>query len=74
MNSHNYVGSSLFVINLDFYFQPEVAFKEEQELEHLKANFNNLGHDGRMKIERLKESISRNQLSSFPEICLPPIK
>jgi hypothetical protein len=75
MNNNNYIGSSLFVVNLDFYYRSGGKITEDEvALQSLKASSNTLGPDCKMKMERLKKAISKHQLSIVPNINLPPIK
>ena len=38
MNNNNYIGSSLFIVNLDFYYSVEVKTVEQMNLEKIKAD------------------------------------
>lgn len=72
MNNNNYIGSSLFVVNLNFKFQP---IKTQQEIQRKKllANYYKCLKD-RELMERFKELTTKNQLAIISESPFPPIK
>jgi hypothetical protein len=74
MNNQNYLGSSLFVVTLDFNYVHEKETAEEHELNLLKKSAKILGPEINKKIERLKTKIIRRQISVTEDINLPPIK
>ena len=70
MNSHNYLGSSLLIVNLDFYYSSKNKTTEEMLIEKLKEN-----HDAesKKKIHQLKTNLQKNQLGVVKAVDLPPI-
>ena len=70
MNSHNYLGSSLLIVNLDFYYSSKIKTTEEMLIEKLKEN-----HDAesKKKIHQLKTNLQKNQLGVVKAVDLPPI-
>lgn len=74
MNNYNYIGSSLFIINLDFYRHPEKVTEEEHAIELLKNSAKILGPEALKLAEKKKKRVIRRQLSTIDELILPPIK
>ena len=83
MNNTNYIGSSLFIINLNSNYSPVLKTPEEILLDKItRANFvkndknvNNKTGGKEQKIEELKEKINQNHKLGFVrEINLPWIK
>lgn len=71
MNNNNYLGSSLFIINLDFTYSNEL--KSNPEIELLELEKKNT-FEARMKISHIKESLKLKQLGVINNINLPSIK
>ncbi len=71
MNNNNYLGSSLFIINLDFSYSNEL--KSNPEIELLELEKKNT-FEARMKISHIKESLRLKQLGVINNINLPSIK
>ena len=73
VNNNNYIGSSLFIINLDFNYANAVN-TERFLMEELKKNSNN--HDAKVKYDKNKENMKKPQiqLGIVTPINLPPIK
>ena len=72
MNNTNYVGSSLFIINLDFNYSPATKTKEQLEVEELQRKND---FESRNKLRKLKQNISKRlSIVAATPIILPPIK
>jgi|LauGreDrversion4_2_1035121.scaffolds.fasta_scaffold796632_1 hypothetical protein len=74
MNNNNYVGSSLFVVHLDFGSRPVKHTEDEKVVELMQKNINNLSVDALKRLDRMKKKISKRQLSIIDELFLPEIK
>lgn len=74
MNNQNYIGSSIFVVNLDFHHQPERIKEEERALELMRIGAKEFGGEAIKKYEKLKRQMSKRQLSVVNDVNLPPIK
>ena len=74
MNNNNYLGSSLFIIHLDFFSHPEKQTLEEKNIEALAKSVEELGPDAIKKVEKMRKKLLRRQLSTIDELVLPPIK
>ena len=77
MNNLNYLGSSLFVINLSEDYSPEFKTAEEIILENLTKNKSNTNNQkGHYKaIQELKDKINKNHKLGFVDnVNLPWIK
>lgn len=72
MNNQNYLGSSLFVINLDFGFKRHLE-DDEKALERLKHTALRMGPDAIKRFEKIKRKPKR-KISMIEEIELPPLK
>ena len=65
MNNNNYIGSSLFIVNLDFNFSPKIINAAEQLMINNSKN---------SKIEQMKIKEKNNKLVIISQFNLPPIK
>jgi hypothetical protein len=74
MNNNNYLGSSILVLHLDINSRPVVQTEEEKQLELLEKNLQVLGHDAKIKLERLKKRNLRRPISGVEKTVLPEIK
>ena len=78
MNNSNYLGSSLFVINLSEDYSPEFKTAEEIMLENLinKNDINNQQEkDNNKVIQELRDKINKNHKLGFVDnVNLPWIK
>ena len=74
MNNSNYLGSSLFIIHLEFNSRPAKQTEEEKAVELMTRNLQLLGPDGMKKLQRMKKKAVRRQLSIIDECVLPEIK
>ena len=70
MNSHNYLGSSLLIVNLDFYYSSKIKTTEEMMIDKLKDN-NDV--ESKKKLHQLKSNLQKNQLGVVKAVDLPPI-
>ena len=73
VNNNNYIGSCLFIVNLDFYYNTKIKSKDQILLESLKNNKNNENDDNINKLKR-KFRKSLKELGIVSPITLPPIK
>ena len=71
MNNNNYLGSSLFIVNLDFSYQTQPKTIEEITLKQLEEKDDYESHKKMMKI---KNELKKSQLGVVTNINLPPIK
>ena len=71
MNSNNYIGSSLFIINLDFYYNSKIKNYDQMMIDKLSNN-NDL--ESRNQIYDLKNELRENKLAIVSDFSLPPIK
>ena len=71
MNNNNYLGSTLFIVNLDFYFESQPKTVEEITLKQLEEKDDNESHK---KIMKIKSELGKNQLGVVTNLSLPPIK
>ncbi len=71
MNSHNYLGSSLLIVNLDFYYSSKIKTTEQMMIDKLREN-NDV--ESKKKIHQLKSNLQKNQLGVVKAVELPPIQ
>ena len=71
MNNNNYIGSSLFIVNLDFYYSVSMKTAEQLKLEQIKGD-DKLAHGKKMK--KLQLELGKLKLGVVAPISLPPIK
>lgn len=73
VNNSNYIGSSLFIVNLDFYYDTRIKSSEQLMIEDSNNNKNN--DDYKEKINKLKNyRKSIKEIGIVSPIVLPPIK
>ena len=65
MNNNNYIGSSLFIVNLDFNFSPKIMNEAEQLMINNSKN---------SKIDEIKKQEKNDKLGIISQFILPPIK
>ena len=65
MNNNNYIGSSLFIVNLDFNFSPKIMNEAEQLMINNSKN---------SKIDEIKKQEMNDKLGIISQFILPPIK
>ena len=75
VNNNNYIGSSLFIINLNFYYNSRMKNPEELILENYKNNNKN-DPDFNEKYNKLKKNFRKSLkgIGVVSPIILPPIK
>ena len=71
MNNNNYIGSSLFIINLDFHYSTLLKTAEQIMIENLQ---NIDEKDSKKKILKLKKELQKFEIGVVSPIKLPPIK
>ena len=72
MNNNNYIGSLLFIVNLDFNYSYNHKSAEEIMIKQLE-NRNDI--ESRKKLSRLKTELRKNQLGLvITNVDLPAIK
>ena len=71
MNNKNYIGSSLFIINLDFYYNMNIKTGDEVLMDALK---NKDDEESQRQLQTLRENFKSNQLGIVKEVKLPPIE
>ena len=65
INNNNYIGSSLFIVNLDFYYSTDKKTIEQMKIEKMK---------NRKSSKKLKLELGKLKLGVVVPINLPPIK
>ena len=73
MNNNNYVGSALFIVNLDFNFSNE-SNKISAEKMMIKELENKTDLESKKKLIRIKSDLKKNQLGLVTNVFLPEIK
>ena len=71
MNNNNFIGSSLFIVNLDFYYSLEQKTIEQVNIENIKKN-DKINH--RKKMKKLQIELGKLKLGVVAPVSLPPIK
>ena len=71
MNNKNYIGSSLFIINLDFYYNMNIKTGDEVLMEALLTKND---EESQRQLQTLRENYKKNQLGIVKEVELPPIE
>ena len=71
MNNNNYVGSSLFIVNLDFSYSNGVKSAEEMLIKELESKTD---WESKKKLNKIKNELKKNQLGVVTNISLPEIK
>ena len=76
VNNNNYLGSALFIVNLDFYYNTKMKSIEQLMVERLLNNKDNKDDsDYKLKINKLKKyRKSLKEIGIVSPIVLPPIK
>lgn len=74
MNNNNYLGSSLFIIHLDFGSRPIRMTEDEKTIEMMQKNLSSLSQDSMKKLERIKKRVFKRKLSMVEDVALPEIK
>jgi hypothetical protein len=71
MNNNNFIGSSLFIVNLDFYYSVNKKTIEQMNIESIKNN-EKIAHGKKMK--KIKIELGKLKLGVVVPFNLPPIK
>ena len=71
MNNNNYLGSTLFIINLDFSYQTQPKTLEEITIKQLEEKDD---YESHKKIMKIKNDLKKSQLGVVTNITLPSIK
>jgi hypothetical protein len=71
MNNNNYLGSTLFIINLDFSYQTQPKTLEEITIKQLEEKDD---YESHKKIMKIKNDLRKSQLGVVTNITLPSIK
>ena len=72
MNNNNYLGSTLFIVNLDFSYQTQPKTLEEITIKQLEEKDDAESHK---KIQKIKNDLKKvSQLGIVTNISLPPIQ
>ena len=71
MNNNNYIGSSIFIINLDFHYSTILKTAEQIMLENLQ---NGDEKQSKKMIQKLKKELQKFEIGVVSPINLPPIK
>ena len=70
MNNNNYIGSVLFIVNLDFNF----AHNNQSEKTIIKELENKDDLESKKRLTRIKSDLKKNQLGLVTNVSLPEIK
>ena len=70
MNNNNYIGSVLFIVNLDFNF----AHNNQGEKALIKELENKDDLESKKKLSKIKLDLKKNQLGLVTNVALPEIK
>jgi hypothetical protein len=71
MNNNNYIGSSLFIVNLDFSYSNHQRSIQEIMIKELKGQ-NDV--EAKQKLVKIKNELKKMQLGLVTKINLPSIK
>ena len=71
MNNNNYVGSALFIVNLDFSYSNNIKSAEEMLIKELESKTD---LESKKKLNKIKSELKKNQLGLVTNISLPEIK
>ena len=70
MNNNNYIGSVLFIVNLDFNF----AHNNQSEKTLMKELENRDDLESKKRLNKIKSDLKKNQLGLVTNVALPEIK
>ena len=70
MNNNNYIGSVLFIVNLDFNF----AHNNQSEKTIIKELENRDDLESKKRLNKIKSDLKKNQLGLVTNVSLPEIK
>ena len=71
MNNNNYIGSTLFIVNLDFSYSNQRKSMQEIMIKELQGQND---FEARQKLVKLKNELKKMQLGLVTKINLPSIK
>ena len=71
MNNNNYLGSSLFIVNLDFSYETNPKSLEEITIKQLEEKDD---YESHKKLMKIKNDLRKSQLGVVTNINLPSIK
>ena len=71
MNNNNYIGSTLFIVNLDFSFSNNQKSAEQIMIKELESKTD---LESRKKLNKIKNELKKNQLGLVTNVSLPEIK
>ena len=71
MNNNNYIGSSLFIVNLDFYFSNLLKSAKNLDFEALQ---NAMEKDSKRDSQKFQKDLQKYELGIISQFNLPPIK
>ena len=71
MNNNNYLGSSLFIVNLDFSYETNPKSLEEITIKQLEEKDD---YESHKKLMKIKNDLKKSQLGVVTNINLPSIK
>ena len=71
MNNNNYVGSSLFIVNLDFSYSNNIISNEERLIKELETKTD---IESKKKLNKIKNDLRKNQLGLVTNVSLPEFK
>ena len=71
MNNNNYVGSTLFIVNLDFFYSINHKSAEQILIKELESKTD---PESKKKLNKIKSELKKNQLGLVTNISLPEIK
>ena len=74
VNNSNYIGSSLFIVNLDFHYDTKVKTEEQLIMEKLKFKREDLEDQEKYLKMKANQRKSIKELGIVSPIFLPPIK
>ena len=71
MNNNNYIGSTLFIVNLDFSYSNNNKSPEQMLIKELEAKNDS---ESKKKLNKIKSDLKKNQLGLVTNVSLPEIK
>ena len=71
MNNNNYIGSVLFIVNLDFNYINNPTQNEKMIMKELE---NKSDSESKKRLSKLRTDLKRNQLGLVTNVSLPEIK
>ena len=74
VNNNNYIGSSLFIVNLDFYYNTKIKSEEQLIMEKLQFKREDLENEEKYLNMKKNHRKSIKELGIVSSIILPPIK